>query len=64
MSITFDTNQVPPTDGPRSNATVIRRTPLLVRDDPEPSLFLSLQISGSSMVMQGGREAVLRRRGR
>ncbi|MFF3379324.1 helix-turn-helix domain-containing protein [Streptomyces sp. NPDC002680] len=44
----------------RSNATVVRRTPSLVRDDLEPSLFLGLQVSGSSMVVQGGREAVLR----
>lgn len=43
----------------RSNATVIRRTPSLVRDDLEPSVFLSLQVSGSSMVVQDGREAVL-----
>ncbi|MFD3654593.1 helix-turn-helix domain-containing protein [Streptomyces sp. NPDC058620] len=44
----------------RSNATIIRRTPSLVRDDLEPSLFLGLQVSGSSMVVQGDREAVLR----
>ncbi|MEH0529686.1 helix-turn-helix domain-containing protein [Streptomyces stelliscabiei] len=44
----------------RSNATVIRRTSSLVRDDLEPSLFLGLQVSGSSVVVQGGREAVLR----
>ncbi|MCF2531483.1 helix-turn-helix domain-containing protein [Yinghuangia soli] len=43
----------------RSNATTIRRTPMLVRDDTEPYIFLGLQISGSSMVVQGNREAVL-----
>lgn len=44
----------------RSNATTIRRTPTLSRDDLEPSLFLGLQVTGSSMVLQGGRQAVLR----
>ncbi|WP_411149251.1 helix-turn-helix domain-containing protein [Streptomyces sp. A30] len=44
----------------RSNATVVRRTAALVRDDLEPSLFLGLQVSGASMVVQGDREAVLR----
>jgi AraC-like DNA-binding protein len=44
----------------RSNATTIRRTPRLTGDDSEPSLFLGLQVSGSSMVIQGGRQAVLR----
>jgi AraC-like DNA-binding protein len=44
----------------RSNATTIRRTPKLVRDDAEPRIFLGLQISGSSIVVQNGREAVLR----
>jgi AraC-like DNA-binding protein len=44
----------------RSNATTIRRTPKLAHDDLEPSLFLGLQISGSSMVIQGDRQAVLR----
>ena len=43
----------------RSNATTIRRTPRLTGDDSEPSLFLGLQVSGSSMVIQGGRQAVL-----
>jgi AraC-like DNA-binding protein len=43
----------------RSNATTIRRTPKLARDDLEPSVFLGLQITGSSMVIQDGREAVL-----
>lgn len=43
----------------RSNATTIRRTPRLTGDDSEPSLFLGLQVSGSSMVIQDGRQAVL-----
>jgi AraC-like DNA-binding protein len=44
----------------KSNATTIRRTPKLARDDFEPSIFLGLQISGCSMVIQDGREATLR----
>jgi AraC-like DNA-binding protein len=44
----------------RSNATRIARTAQLVRDDFEPSLFLGLQKSGSSLVVQDGREAILR----
>jgi AraC-like DNA-binding protein len=44
----------------RSNATTIRRTPRLARDDLEPSIFLGLQVSGRSMVIQDGREAVLK----
>ncbi|MEV6398486.1 helix-turn-helix domain-containing protein [Streptomyces sp. NPDC051907] len=43
----------------RANATTIRRTPSLARDDMEPSLFVGLQVTGSSMVVQDGREAVL-----
>lgn len=43
----------------RSNATTVHRTPPLARDDLEPSVFVSLQLSGSSLVVQGGREAVL-----
>jgi AraC-like DNA-binding protein len=44
----------------RSNATTVRRTPGLIHDDRPPSVFLGLQVSGSSMVVQGDREAVLR----
>lgn len=43
----------------QSNATTIRRTPRLAHDDAEPSVFLGLQVSGSSMVIQRGRQAVL-----
>lgn len=43
----------------RSNATTIQRTSKLSHDDLEPSLFLGLQVTGSSLVMQGGRHAVL-----
>ncbi|MFD3555605.1 helix-turn-helix domain-containing protein [Streptomyces goshikiensis] len=43
----------------RANATTIRRTPSLARDDMEPSVFVGLQLTGSSMVVQDGREALL-----
>jgi AraC-like DNA-binding protein len=42
-----------------SNATTVRRTPKQAHDDLEPSLFLGLQVSGTSMVIQGDRQAVL-----
>ena len=44
----------------RSNATRVTRTARLARDDFEPSVFLALQKSGSSVVTQAGRETVLR----
>lgn len=44
----------------QSNATKAERTASLARDDTEPSLFLGLQTAGSSLVVQRGREAVLR----
>jgi AraC-like DNA-binding protein len=44
----------------RSNAVKVERTPQLARDGLPPSIFLALQASGSSLIVQGGREAVLR----
>jgi AraC-like DNA-binding protein len=44
----------------RSNVTKVERTPILSRDDLAPSLMLGLQVSGSSLVVQDGREAVVR----
>ena len=44
----------------RSNATTVTRTPRLAHDPVDPYVFLGLQVSGSSMVIQDGREAVLR----
>src|SRR5258708_2006617 len=44
----------------RSNATAVQRTPRLAKDDMPPSVFLALQLSGSGIVIQGRREAVLR----
>jgi AraC-like DNA-binding protein len=43
----------------RSSARVVERTPRLAGDDMEPSIFLGLQHSGSSLVVQSGREVVL-----
>ncbi len=44
----------------RSNATTVTRTPRLAHDPDDPYLFLGLQVTGESMVVQHGREAVLR----
>ncbi len=44
----------------RSNATRVERTPTLARDDLEPRIFLAVQMAGSSLIVQNGREAVLR----
>ncbi len=44
----------------RSNATRVERTPTFARDALPPSIFLGVQIAGSSLIVQGGREAVLR----
>ncbi|WP_371403087.1 helix-turn-helix domain-containing protein [Kribbella sp. NBC_00662] len=46
----------------RSNAVSVERTPTLARDELPPSIFLGLQLAGSSLVVQGGREAVLKPR--
>ncbi|MBB4693595.1 helix-turn-helix domain-containing protein [Paractinoplanes abujensis] len=43
----------------RATPTTVRRTPRLAREDTEPMVFLSLQRTGSSIVVQHGREAVL-----
>jgi AraC-like DNA-binding protein len=44
----------------RSNAVTVERTQELARDDLTPSIFVGLQLQGSSLVVQDGREAVLR----
>ncbi|GAA1124641.1 helix-turn-helix domain-containing protein [Kribbella jejuensis] len=46
----------------RSNALTAERTPALARDELEPSIFLGLQLAGTSLIVQGGREAVLKPR--
>jgi AraC-like DNA-binding protein len=43
----------------KSTPTTWTRTPKLAKDDHEPSLFLTLQSSGESMMCQHGRLAVL-----
>jgi AraC-like DNA-binding protein len=44
----------------RSNAVTVTRTPKIAQDAVAPSIFLGLQMAGSCLVVQGGREAVLR----
>lgn len=44
----------------RSNATIVERTPRFARDDLEPSIFVGLQMQGSSTVIQADREVILR----
>jgi AraC-like DNA-binding protein len=44
----------------RSNATRVDRSERMTRDGADPNVFLALQKSGSSIVVQDGREAVLR----
>lgn len=44
----------------RSNAVKVERTPKLARDELAPSIFLGVQVAGSSLIVQGDREAVLR----
>src|SRR5271169_4093380 len=43
----------------RTSAFRVERTPALARDAMEPSIFVNVQLSGSSVVVQGDREAVL-----
>ncbi|MEU7041975.1 helix-turn-helix domain-containing protein [Streptomyces varsoviensis] len=44
----------------QATGLTIQRTPRLAREDTEPAVFLGLQLSGSSMVIQNGREALLK----
>ena len=44
----------------RTNALTAKRTPKMARDDLPPSIFVSLQMAGSSVVTQAGRQAILR----
>ncbi|MBT3149346.1 helix-turn-helix domain-containing protein [Streptomyces sp. CHD11] len=43
----------------RATAVTIRRTTRLAREDEEPAVFLGLQVTGTSLVVQNGRECVL-----
>jgi len=44
----------------RSTPSMLRRTPALARQDHEPTVFLAVQVSGTTMVAQGDNQAVLR----
>ncbi|WP_199547099.1 helix-turn-helix domain-containing protein [Streptomyces sp. N35] len=44
----------------RASAVTVRRTERLARQDEEPAVFLGLQVTGTSLVVQNGRECVLR----
>ncbi|MFE5243359.1 MULTISPECIES: helix-turn-helix domain-containing protein [unclassified Streptomyces] len=44
----------------RATSMTIRRTPRLAREDEEPAVFLGLQVTGTSLVAQNGRQALLR----
>ena len=44
----------------RATAATLRRTERLAREDEEPAVFLSLQTTGTSLVMQNGRQCLLR----
>ncbi|UQX87103.1 helix-turn-helix domain-containing protein [Jatrophihabitans telluris] len=43
----------------RSDALKVERTAKLAGDDTAPRIFLALQMEGSSLIVQGGRETVL-----
>jgi AraC-like DNA-binding protein len=43
----------------RTSAFKVERTPSLARDELEPSIFVNVQLTGSSMVVQGDRAAVI-----
>ncbi|MFD0053841.1 helix-turn-helix domain-containing protein [Streptomyces sp. NPDC127168] len=43
----------------RASAVTVRRTERLARRDEEPAVFLGLQVAGTSLVVQNGRECVL-----
>ncbi|WP_328687913.1 helix-turn-helix domain-containing protein [Streptomyces phaeochromogenes] len=45
----------------RATAATLRRTERLAREDKEPTVFLSLQTTGTSLVVQNDRECLLRR---
>ncbi|MEV6308401.1 helix-turn-helix domain-containing protein [Streptomyces sp. NPDC051840] len=62
ISARMDINTIGPLriSSARATAATLRRTEQLVRKDEEPSLFLSLQVTGTSMGTQSGRECVLR----
>ncbi|MBC9715133.1 helix-turn-helix domain-containing protein [Streptomyces sp. TRM66268-LWL] len=44
----------------RASAVTVHRTQRLARQDEEPAVFLGLQMTGTSLVVQNGRECVLK----
>jgi hypothetical protein len=44
----------------RATAATLRRTERLAREDKEPAVFLGLQMTGTSLVVQNGRQCLLR----
>ncbi|GGT23959.1 helix-turn-helix domain-containing protein [Streptomyces chromofuscus] len=44
----------------KSTAVTVRRTSRLAREDEEPAVFVGLQMSGTSLVEQHGRQSLLR----
>ncbi|MEV0489651.1 helix-turn-helix domain-containing protein [Streptomyces atratus] len=44
----------------RSTGLTVRRTPQLAREDTEPAVFLGLQLARTSLVIQHGRQALLK----
>ncbi|MEV7141843.1 helix-turn-helix domain-containing protein [Streptomyces tauricus] len=44
----------------RATAVTVRRTERLAREDEEPLVFLGLQMTGTSLVVQNGRQCLLR----
>ncbi|MFC5833531.1 helix-turn-helix domain-containing protein [Nonomuraea insulae] len=44
----------------RATAATVRRTEQLAREDKEPAVFLELQMTGTSLVAQNGRQCLLR----
>lgn len=62
MSVRLGLNDIGPLRicSARATAVTVRRTERLARKDEEPSVFLGLQVAGTSLVAQNGRECVLR----
>lgn len=62
IEVEFRVSQAGPVNvsSARSSANVLRRTGALVRRDHVPQVFLAVQVAGTTVVEQAGRQAVLR----
>ncbi|MDF6021001.1 helix-turn-helix domain-containing protein [Streptomyces sp. JH34] len=62
LSVRLGLNTVGPMEicSARTTALTVRRPSQLARGDEEPAIFLGLQIAGTSVVTQNGRQALLR----